>query len=126
MPLLLDTHTLLWWAVGDERLSATARRAIETDRVWVSAASAFEIAIKFALGKLPHAAPLATELRTYVENQGFACLAVEFAHAEKAGALTGPARDPFDRLLVAQAMIENLSLVSNEKPFDAYPVRRLW
>lgn len=126
MPLLLDTHALLWWAYGDERLSNRARDAIENNQVHVSAASAFEIAIKFALGKLPHAASVASDIRGYVESQQFQCLAIDFAHAEKAGALAGPARDPFDRLLVAQSIIEGLDLVSNEKPFDAYPIRRLW
>lgn len=126
MALLLDTHALLWWAAGDERLSLRARQAIEADRVYVSTASAFEIAIKFSLGKLPHAAAIASDVQAYVESQGFDCLAIQFAHAEKAGTLVGPARDPFDRLLVAQAMLDNLSLVSNEKPFDTYPIKRLW
>ncbi|HEX2890317.1 type II toxin-antitoxin system VapC family toxin [Vineibacter terrae] len=126
MALLLDTHALIWWAVGDDRLSNRARRAIETEEVYVSAASAFEISVKHALGKLPQAAALAVDIRGYVESQGFHCLMIEFAHAEKAGALAGPARDPFDRLLVAQSMIEGLSLVSNERPFDAYAIRRLW
>ena len=126
MPVLLDTHTLLWWAYGDPRLSSRAQHAILNDQVYVSAASAFEIAIKFALGKLPHAASVAADVRAYAESQQFRCLAIEFAHAERAGALPGPARDPFDRLLVAQSIIEDLDLVSNEKPFDAYPIRRLW
>ena len=126
MSALLDTHALLWWAYGDPQLSSRARHAIENDQVYVSAASAFEIAIKFALGKLPHAASVATDIRAYVESQQFRTLAIGFSHAEKAGALPGPARDPFDRLLVAQAMIEDLDLVSNEKPFDAYPIRRVW
>ena len=126
MPLLLDTHALLWWAYGDERLSSRARHAIQNNHVYVSAASAFEIAIKFALGKMPHAASVAADIRAYVESQHFRCLAIEFAHAERAGTLAGPARDPFDRLIVAQSIIEDLELVSNEKPFDAYPIRRLW
>jgi PIN domain nuclease of toxin-antitoxin system len=126
MALLLDTHALLWWAVGDARLSLRARHAIEVDEVLVSAASAFEISVKFALGKLPHAAAVAADIEGYVESQGFRCLPITFTHAETAGALTGPARDPFDRLLIAQAMVEGLHLVSNEKPFDAYAIRRLW
>jgi PIN domain nuclease of toxin-antitoxin system len=125
---LLDTHALLWWLLGDTALSASARDAIDDTRndVFVSAASAWEIATKVRIGKLPAAAVIAADLAATVEAQGFVPLPVSFAHGQVAGALPGPHRDPFDRMLVAQAMADEMMLVSNEQRFDAYGVRRLW
>jgi PIN domain nuclease of toxin-antitoxin system len=125
---LLDTHALLWWLLGDTALSASARDAIDDTRndVFVSAASAWEIATKVRIGKLPAAAVIAADLAATVEAQGFVPLPVSFAHGQVAGALPGPHRDPFDRMLVAQAMADEMVLVSNEQRFDAYGVRRLW
>jgi len=126
--LLLDTHTLIWWASGDARLSSAARRALgdETNTVLVSAATAWEIATKHRLGKLESAGPLLDRLLDYLADQGFVELAVSIRHAHRAGALPGPHRDPFDRMLLAQAQVEGLSLVSNESVFDRYGVDRLW
>jgi PIN domain nuclease of toxin-antitoxin system len=126
--LLLDTHAFLWWLLGDLSLSASARDTIGDTRndVFVSAASAWEITTKVRIGKLPDAIAIAVDLAAAVEAQGFAMLAVSFAHGQTAGALPGPHRDPFDRMLVAQAMADDMVLVSNERRFDAYGVRRLW
>ena len=128
MRLLLDTHALIWWLAGDTKLSPAARRAISSDRndVHVSAATAWEISTKYRLGKLPHAAPLAANLEALVADQGFVPLAITLVHGQSAGALPGPNRDPFDRMLVAQAMAEDLVLISNEEEFNSYGVKRVW
>ena len=128
MRLLLDTHTLLWWLAGDERLSAPARAAIAdpANTVYVSAASAWEVATKHRLGKLPSAGPLAVDFAGEIVSQGFAPLDITLGHGQDAGALPGPHRDPFDRMLVAQARAERMALVSNEESFDAYGVARVW
>jgi PIN domain nuclease of toxin-antitoxin system len=125
--LLVDTHVLIWWAAGDTKLPDTARHAIDNDvDVYVSAVSVFEIATKFRIGKLPQAAAIARDVGGYVAEQQFRPLAISVAHAQIAGALPGPSRDPFDRMLIAQAMVEDLTLVSIERSFDAYPIKRLW
>ena len=128
MRLLLDTHAFLWWLAGDEALSPAARAAIadEANGVFVSAASAWEIATKHRLGKLPGVAAVVADLDGAIAAQGFEALPIGVRHGQAAGALPGPHRDPFDRMLIAQAMLENLVLVSNEQPFDAYGVARLW
>jgi PIN domain nuclease of toxin-antitoxin system len=126
--LLLDTHALLWWLAGDAALSMPARTAIEDtgNNVFVSAVSAWEIATKFRLGKLPGAAATAADLEHVVAGQGFLHLPISFAHGQAAGALPGPHKDPFDQMLMAQSMLDDMVLVSNEQRFDAYGVRRLW
>ncbi len=128
MRLLLDTHAFLWWLAGDEALSPAARAAIadEANGVFVSAASAWEIATKYRIGKLTGVAAVVADLDGAIGNQGFEGLPIGVRHGQAAGALPGPHRDPFDRMLIAQAMLENLVLVSNEQPFDAYGVARLW
>jgi len=128
MRLLLDTHALLWWLAGDERLSTSARAAIAdpANTVYVSAASAWEVATKHRRGKLPGAGPMAVDFAREVVNQGFAPLDITLEHGQDAGALPGPHRDPFDRMLVAQARAERMVLVSNEEIFDAYAVARVW
>ncbi len=126
--LLLDTHALLWWLAGDEALSSAAREAIadEGNGVFVSAASAWEITTKHRLGKLPGVGAIVADLDAVIAGQGFTGLAISLRHGQAAGALPGPHRDPFDRMLIAQAMLDNLVLVSNERDFDAYGVGRLW
>jgi PIN domain nuclease of toxin-antitoxin system len=126
--LLLDTHALLWWLAGDEALSAPARAAIADDSnaVFVSAASLWEITTKNRLGKLSVTAGIVSDLGGAVADQGFIGLPISLRHGQLAGDLPGPHRDPFDRMLVAQAILDNMVLVSNERPFDAYGVGRLW
>lgn len=128
MNLLLDTHAFLWWLAGDAALSMPARAAIEDtgNPVFVSAASAWEIATKVRFGKLPRAATVALDLAPVLAAQGFIPLPISFAHGQAAGALPGPHKDPFDRMLMAQAMLDDMALVSNERQFDSYGVRRFW
>lgn len=128
MDLLLDTHTFIWWSENNPRLSPVARRTIENEehRALISAASAWEIATKHRLGRLPEAAVLALDLSGAIARQSFEELPVTVADAARAGTLPGPHRDPFDRMLIAQAQARGLILVSNETLFDGYGVRRLW
>jgi PIN domain nuclease of toxin-antitoxin system len=125
---LLDTHTLIWWLSKDAALPVSARRVIADMRntLMVSAASAWEIAMKYNLGKLPGAGSLVSDFGTQMEREGFELLSISAEHAIRAGLLPGPHRDPFDRMLIAQAQAENLPIVSNEKAFEPYGVRRLW
>lgn len=126
--LLLDTHAFLWWLMDDRQLSPAARGAIADDAndVLVSAASAWEIATKHRIGKLPRAAAVAGDIVGHIGDQRFAQLPISVADGARAGALPGHHRDPFDRILIAQALARNVVLVSNEAIFDRYAVRRLW
>lgn len=128
MRLLLDTHALIWWLAGDEALSPHARAAIgdEANSVIVSAASAMEVATKFRIGKLPGAALLARDFEMIVTGQGFEELPISIHHARIAGEMNIPHRDPFDRLLIAQARVEDMVLVSNEALFNGFGIQRLW
>jgi len=117
--LLLDTHALLWW-LADEDLTTQARDAIAdpANLVVVSAASAWEISIKRALGKL--AAP--DDLEQQVQEGGFSPLPISIAHALAAGQLARHHEDPFDRMLIAQALAEGLTIVTRDKRFNDYGV----
>ena len=128
MKVLLDTQALLWWLAGNKEISATARWIIEdeTNSIFVSAASAWEVSTKHRIGKLPRAGPLATDFRGVVTGQGFLELPIGLDDGQHAGSLVGPHRDPFDRMLIAQAKRNDLALVSNEKLFDDYGVIRIW
>ena len=125
---MLDTHAFLWWLAGDVALSRKARVAIADapDAVYVSAASVWKISTSHRLGKLPGVSAIVADLAGVMREQQFHELPISIRHAETAGALPGPHRDPFDRMLIAQALIEDFDLVSNERAFDAYGVRRLW
>lgn len=126
--LLLDTHALIWWLAGDEALSRRAREAIadEVNEIAVSAASAMEIATKFRIGKLPGAALLAQSFEEIIAEQGFGELPISVHHARLAGEMNIDHKDPFDRLLIAQAQADDLVLVSNEALFDGFAIKRLW
>ncbi len=126
--LLLDTHALIWWLAGDQALSSRAREAIEDEAnsIAVSAASAMEVATKFRIGKLPDAALLAQNFEAIIADQGFIELAIAIHHALRAGEMNIVHKDPFDRLLIAQAQAEDMVLVSNEALFDGFAVKRLW
>lgn len=128
MRFLLDTHTLLWSFAGSRSLSPLARRLIEDggNEILVSAASAWEIAIKVRLGKLPTGEELVDDFDGYLDQLGCAALPISLDHALRAGALGGEHRDPFDRMLIAQAQMENLKIISNDRIFDAYHVERIW
>ena len=128
MQALLDTHALLWWLDGDKRLSKPARDFIgeEANAIFVSAASAWEIATKVRIGKLPGAVEVASDLARCLTSQGFTELPISLADGARAGSLPGPLRDPFDRMLIAQAQALDVALISNETVFDGYGIRRLW
>lgn len=128
MRLLLDTHVLIWWLAADNALSVTARSAIadsEND-IFISAASAWEIATKHRIGNLPQAELLAADAAGFVRAQGFNELSVTLRQAQLAGSLPGIHKDPFDRMLVAQAMLADLTIVSGDEILSAYGVARLW
>lgn len=128
MRILLDTHALLWWLAGDASLTLTARAAIAdaTNEIFVSAASAWEVSTKHRIGNLPGAGPLVVDFARVIASQGFVALPISIDHAQLAGSLRSEHRDPFDRMLGAQAMAEKMAWVSNETAFDALPVVRVW
>jgi PIN domain nuclease of toxin-antitoxin system len=128
MRLMLDTHALLWWLDGDRRLPARVRALIgdSANEVLVSAASVWEITTKARLGKLPRARTVAADVPACIDAQGFVPLPITVRHAQRAGALAGPHRDPFDRMLIVQAQAEGVPIASNETIFDGYGVARLW
>jgi PIN domain nuclease of toxin-antitoxin system len=128
MRFLLDTHTLLWSFNDSPFLSPKARRLIEDggNEMLVSAASAWEIATKVRLGKLPEGEELVGDLDHYLTHLGCDALPISLDHAVRAGKLPGGHRDPFDRMLIAQAQAENLNIISNDRIFDTYRVQRIW
>jgi PIN domain nuclease of toxin-antitoxin system len=127
LKLLLDTHALIWFLAGDTRLPIGARLQIEdADDVLVSAVSALEVVGKHRRGKLPEADLLARDFEAQIAIHGFQGLAVTMAHSVLAGRLDIVHKDPFDRLLIAQSLIEGLPLVSNERIFDETGIHRVW
>jgi PIN domain nuclease of toxin-antitoxin system len=126
--VLLDTRVFLWWLLGDDAVSPAARDAISEDanETFVSAASAWEISIKYKLGRLPEAGRLVADFNSVVADRGFAEMPITIRHGESAGNLPLHHKDPFDRMLIAQALAESLTLISNERVFDRYGVTRLW
>lgn len=128
MRFLLDTHTLLWSFNGSPSLSSRARAIIEDGRneMLVSAASAWEIATKVRLGKLPDGEELASDFAAYLAQLACVGLPISIDHAIRAGQLLGEHRDPFDRMLIAQAQMEGLKIISNDRIFDDYHVQRIW
>ena len=125
--ILLDTHSLLWWLDNDDRLSRRAREAIQNPitPVLVSVGSLWEIAIKQQLGKLK-ASNLVNNFQKELDDAGFVELPISGVHAIRAAVLPINHRDPFDRLLIAQAEIENVPIVSRDSQFDSYGVHRVW
>jgi len=128
MKVLLDTHVLLWWLFDDPALSQPARDAIRDpgNSVLVSAVSAWEISTKHRLGKLPDAGEAAEDLPGVLRKARMKPLPISIEHALAAGALPGPHRDPFDRMLIAQARIEDLPVVTADPVFSAYSVPIVW
>jgi PIN domain nuclease of toxin-antitoxin system len=128
LELLLDTHALLWWLVEPDRLSPVAEAAIAkpSNRVHVSAASGWEISTKVRLGKLPAARELLDDLPELLAAQGFQLLPITLLHGLHAGRYDMGHRDPFDRLLAAQAELSGLTLVSLDPALQAFPCGLLW
>jgi PIN domain nuclease of toxin-antitoxin system len=109
-----------------KRLKARRLIANDTNAVLVSAASAWEITTKFRLGKLLGASDVAADVVGCVSGQGFVPLDISLLHAQRAGSLAGEHRDPFDRMLIAQAQLEDIAIVSDDRVFDDFGVRRIW
>jgi PIN domain nuclease of toxin-antitoxin system len=128
MKFLLDTHTVIWAVYDQELLSPHVRQILELSdhEMIVSAATAWEISTKYRLGKLPGAKILAEDFVSVVSQSGYSLLAISPEHALRAGRLQGNHKDPFDRMLAAQAIHEDLILLSNDVNLDPFGVRREW
>ena len=121
--LLLDTHVFLWWVTASDRLSRAAKtRIARAERVYVSAASAWEASIKSGLGRLD----LSDTFATMTEASEFEELPVCFAHAERVRLIPPHHGDPFDRMLIAQALEDSLTLVTHDRVFEQYDLEVLW
>lgn len=127
MRLLLDTHTLIWWLENRE-LTKTAKSLIGDRRneIWVSVASAYEISFKVTRGKLPSVAPLIPKFSKTLFVEGFRHLECTIRHGVEAGRLPLIHRDPWDRMLAAQAIVEDMAIVSNDEKLSALGARRVW
>ena len=128
MRLLLDTHTLLWWLFDDPQLSAKARALIADpgNTVLVSTASAWEVAIKHRIGKLPEAGEAVRRFASLIREARMEALPIGIEHALQAGSFSTAHRDPFDRMLAAQSLIEGVPLVTQDPAFGAFGVETVW
>jgi len=128
LKLLLDTHTLLWFALADPQLSGTARSLImaPANEKLVSPASYWEIAIKISVKKYALALPYEVFMQEAIDKNGFGYLHIEPKHTARLTTLPFHHKDPFDRLLVAQAIVEGIPIISNDTAMDAYGITRLW
>lgn len=126
MRLLLDTHALIWWLTDDAHLSESARQAIAAaeNEVFASACSGYEIAYKQQRGRLP--SPLPLSLWDLIRRARLVALPITAEHAESAGRLPGPHRDPWDRIMMAQAVAEHCHMVTIDKVFSDYEIPVLW
>jgi PIN domain nuclease of toxin-antitoxin system len=120
MSYLLDTHILLWWIFDDPKLDLECRDIIRNPnhRILISSVSAWEIATKYRIGKLPEAKQIVEEYSQILHQAKFIELAITSAHALRAGSLPIPHRDPFDRMIMAQAELENLPIITYDKAFQ--------
>ncbi len=127
LKLLLDTHIFLWWLFDDPRLSGTLRDTIGAidNTILISSASVWEIATKFRLGKLPEASVVAENVPAWIDKAGFKPLSVSPLHAQLAGEWKLPHRDPFDRMLAAQAKLEHVSLATVDRALFDFPIQIL-
>ncbi|MCB0522220.1 MAG: type II toxin-antitoxin system VapC family toxin [Saprospiraceae bacterium] len=127
MDFLIDSHALIWYLNGDAQLSVNAHSTIsnQNNRRWISPASIWEIAIKVNLGKLNLNRPL-PDIQVSLSTDGFLWLPIEFKHAIQAGNLPPHHRDPFDRMLIAQALAEGMAIVTKDPGFPIYGVKTLW
>ncbi|HEU4880796.1 MAG TPA: type II toxin-antitoxin system VapC family toxin [Longimicrobium sp.] len=128
MRSLLDTHTFLWFVAGDDRLSVRARTRIEArdSEILLSIASIWEIAIKAALGRLPLPMPVRSFVPHQMAENNIGLLPVALDHALEAGSLPHHHRDPFDRMLVVQARMEEMPIISADPELDRYGIDRVW
>ena len=123
--MLLDTHIFLWWLFDDSKLSHKIRAIISdfNNPIFISSASVWEIATKYRLGKLPEASSVAENVPYWITKAGFKPLAIEPEHAQLAGSWDTDHRDPFDRMLAAQAKLEDFTLVTADKTLSSFPVK---
>ena len=128
MIVLLDTRALLWWVLGNPRLSAVAATVLgdASTTIFESAVSGHEIATKYRLGKLPVPARLAENLDQVLNDNGWQPMPLTMAHAQLAGRLPGAHKDPFDRMLTAQALIEGVPIITNDAAFAGFGVKVIW
>jgi PIN domain nuclease of toxin-antitoxin system len=126
--VLLDSHVLLWWWFDPQRLSDVVRSLLSDPScsVFVSAASVWELSLKHHQGKLPELATAIADLPALLQADGFQPLAISQAHGLRAGAYPQPHRDPFDRILAAQAELEQLALLTIDPKLATFPCRTLW
>lgn len=128
MNLLIDTHIFLWFVFAEASLNSYARSLVEDEAntKFLSMASVWEMAIKHSIGKLPLTLPFPMFMKRELESNGFLLLPIEFDHLTQVASLPLHHRDPFDRLIIAQSIAENMAIVSADSAFDAYGVSRLW
>lgn len=128
MTILLDTCALLWFTEDSPKLSGHARASIEdiSNTLTYSIASVWEMAIKLGLGKLTMSCPLFPDFANTLDAHGFQRLSISYRHASEVAGLPRHHADPFDRLLIAQALVESLPIASRDRAFDQYPVSRIW
>jgi PIN domain nuclease of toxin-antitoxin system len=128
MRLLLDTHTFMWFVIDSPKLKSSVKSQIEDENneKLLSIVSIWEIAIKQSAGKLSFALPFRVFIEQQLRDNSIELLNINLEHIEVVESLPFHHRDPFDRLIVAQAMVERMPVLSADAIFDAYPIRRLW
>ena len=128
MNLLLDTHIFLWFVFAELQLNAATRTLVEDEEnvKFLSMASVWEMAIKHSIGKLPLVQPFNQFLSEQIERGGFRLLPITFEHLVQVSSVPMHHRDPFDRLIIAQSLTDNMAVISADKAFDAYGITRLW
>ena len=126
--LLFDTHTFVWWLLADGQLTRTARTALDdpANRLYVSAVVGWEIATKHRIGKLPEGARVLGRLKELMPRLAIDPLPITLEHGVTAGSFQSTHRDPFDRMIAAQAQIENMAIVTGDRAFREFPVETLW
>ena len=128
MRYLLDTHVFLWWLFDDPKLSSISQSIIRDPKniICISSASAWEIATKYRLGKLPEAGEVATDIIGWIQKACFESMPITTEHAQLAGSWRVNHRDPFDRMLAAQSKIESSVLVTIDKAFELFEIEKIW
>ncbi len=128
MKYLLDTHTFLWYVNNDNKLSETSKNIIanQENSIFLSIASIWEIAIKVSLNKLKIPLPLTSFVHTQLNDNDISLLHISVEHTDKVTELPFHHRDPFDRLIIAQSIVENMPIIGNDTLFDNYMIRRIW
>ena len=128
MNYLLDTHAFLWWLFDDPKLSSKSRSIIRDPKntISISSASAWEIATKYRLGKLPEAGEVAADISRWIQKACFVSMPISIEHAQLAGNWQVNHRDPFDRMLAAQSKLENTPLITVDKAFELFKIKKIW